>query len=117
MPRGVKIQEWRGPEKQAKLVWQLVYGEPWPKGWTVKWGAGMGRRMGLTRYFSQTILLSYDHAQRGVAGGVIDTLIHEFVHVRCRTLRHGKEFNRLVQWGITQLYRPDLLQQEAAKHE
>jgi hypothetical protein len=34
---------------------------------------------------------------------VIETLIHEFTHVRNRGLRHGKEFSRLVCWGLDRL--------------
>jgi hypothetical protein len=37
---------------------------------------------------------------------VIDTLIHEFTHLRNRGLKHGKEFERLVSWGMNKLGLP-----------
>jgi len=73
--------------------------------------------LGLTKYRSKCILLSHgDHAgpvvvtRRQVhawpAGLVsyfkaprslpVETLLHEFVHVRCPGLRHGREFRDLV---------------------
>ncbi len=36
-------------------------------------------------------------------GQVLRTLIHEFTHLRNRNLRHGKEFERLVEWGWNRL--------------
>lgn len=40
-----------------------------------------------------------DNANRGA----VHTLIHEFTHLRHPELRHGKEFDRLVEWGWKQL--------------
>ena len=34
---------------------------------------------------------------------ILDTLIHEFIHVRHRNLKHGAEFSRMVKWGLTKL--------------
>jgi hypothetical protein len=35
--------------------------------------------------------------------GVIGVLLHEFVHVRHRKLKHGVEFDRLVRWAWDRL--------------
>jgi len=55
--------------------------------------------LGLTSYTDRRIFLSYGDARHHhrVLGpltnkGPVETLLHEFVHVRCPRLRHGAEF-------------------------
>jgi|SRR5215472_17549540 len=60
-------RKWRAPNNptpQAKMVWQAVYGEPWPKGWKVQWVGFMRGAYGLCSYGRKTILLSYGDAAR-----------------------------------------------------
>lgn len=61
------------------------------------WAGFMRGCSGLTLYSERRVLLNYGDANRKTDGlGVVDTLIHEFVHVRCGpSLRHGKEFRGL----------------------
>jgi hypothetical protein len=115
-------RRWRQPNNPtapARQVWAALFpGEPWPAGWRVQWAGFMRGALGLTLYDERRLLLSWgDHVGPKVITrrhswtvyadgrrersqrprpGVVDTLIHEFVHVRCgKALRHGKEFTRL----------------------
>lgn len=167
-------KKWRPPNDpmpQAKLIWQAVYAEPWPKGWRVEWVGFMRGASGLCRYGVKRILLSYGdakarnkpsevHDQRylnalamafwyalteqsevrstfyadgrrkdtvvrrhydwwvrhaswlrldkvrhsSLQRGAVETLLHEFVHLRNGPLlKHGKEFDRLVEWSRKRL--------------
>lgn len=114
-------RKWKAPNNptpQSRLVWAKCFpGEPWPSGWRVEWVGFMRGALALTSWDERCILLSYgDHAGRAIitrrnhfiasAEGTrpatklralpVETLLHEFVHVRCPALRHGKEFNSLV---------------------
>jgi hypothetical protein len=40
--------------------------------------------------------------------GAIEVLVHEFVHVRNPEMRHGKEFDRLVEWARARLLKVEL---------
>lgn len=119
MIRWYQPRRWRPPNNptpQARQVWGALFpGHPWHKGWSVQWVGFMRGALGLTLYTRKRILLSYgDHAgpvivtRRQVhdSGLVsyfkaprslpVETLLHEFVHVRCPGLRHGREFRSLV---------------------
>lgn len=84
------------PTAQAKQVWRQCFpGEPWPKGWKVQWAGFMRGVSGLCIWSERRILLNYADARKG---GIVYTLLHEFVHMRCgKSLRHGKEFESLVE--------------------
>jgi hypothetical protein len=59
----------------------------------VEWVGFMRGAAGLTIWSERRILLSYGDAKRV---GPVDTLLHEFVHVRAgQGFRHGKEFQAL----------------------
>ena len=116
-------RKWRAPNNptpQARQVWTALFPrEPWPKGWRVAWAGFMRGALGLCIYRERRILLSHgdhsgprmirhcdswtiDHAtgqrtrSESPRPGPVDTLLHEFVHVRCGyRLRHGKEFTAL----------------------
>ena len=94
-------RKWRAPNNPtapAKQVWAALFpGEPWPRGWRVEWAGFMRGALGLCVYGERRILLSWgDFARPRKDGkGPVETLAHEFVHVRCPDLRHGKEFASL----------------------
>jgi hypothetical protein len=160
-------RKWKAPNNptvQARQIWRAVYGEPWPKGWKVKWVGFMRGASGLTSYAKREILINYGDAkaqptdlpaQKGsylramamafwhslyrrfdygsdlrdidtesylwwariasarriemarhttLERGAIEVLLHEFVHVRQGPgLKHGKEFDRLVEWSRAKL--------------
>ena len=48
-------------------------------------------------------ILAYTVKQKLLTYSVMHTLIHEFIHLRHRGLKHGKEFERLITWGMTRL--------------
>lgn len=84
----------KDPQAAARQVWIAAYpGEPWPRGWHVQWVGFMRGALGLCLWDERRILLSWADANRNRDGyGVLGTLLHEFVHVRCPDLRHGPEF-------------------------
>lgn len=91
-------RKWRAPaisQAAARQVWRACFGaDPWPTGWRVGWAGFMRGAAGLTVYGRREILLSYgDYARKD---GVLSTLVHEFIHVRARGLKHGSEFSTLV---------------------
>ena len=97
-------RHWKAPNdptRQARQVWSALFpSEPWPKGWRVRWAGFMRGAAGLTIYAERRVILSWGDARRRGAEtkqwGAVDTLLHEFVHVRCgHQLRHGQEFARL----------------------
>lgn len=97
-----KRRRWRAPNNPtaaARQVWAALFPrEDWPKGWRVAWAGFMRGALGLCIYAERRVLLSYGDHKRHRDGrrGPVDTLIHEFVHMRAgRTLRHGKEFTFL----------------------
>jgi hypothetical protein len=86
------------PTKPARQIWAALFpGHPWPARWRVEWAGFMRGASGLCIYRERRILLSYGDFKRPRPGkrGPVETLIHEFVHVRCRGLRHGAEFRRI----------------------
>ena len=111
------------PTIPAKQLWAAIYDEPWPKGWRVKWITGFPRDLsnylsGDCNHRTKRIRLSFHSGMIDAYiddlvrkrwrvffgerppdwrfGGPIETLIHEFVHVRRPRLKHGAAFNRLV---------------------
>ena len=77
--------------QQARRIWKHLFpGEPWPRGWKVVLGKPPTGYVGWCSRFHQLITLLDTHPF------VVKTLCHEFVHLRCRGLRHGKEFNAIV---------------------
>jgi len=100
----MRRRRWRAPNNPtapARQVWSALFPrEPWPKGWRVVWVGFMRGAAGLTIYSERRVALSWGDARARTAEarqwGAVDTLIHEFVHMRCgHGLRHGREFTRL----------------------
>lgn len=98
------MAKWKSPNSPtgpARQIWAALFpGETWPKGWRVEWVGFMRGAAGLTIYTERRVLLSYGDAKARNAEmkgwGAVDTLLHEFVHMRCgKSLRHGKEFMAL----------------------
>lgn len=176
----MRRKKWKAPNNptvQARQIWRVVYGEPWPKGWKVKWVGFMRGASGLTSYGRKEIVLNYGDAKRGdrwdheelyanalahafwfslyikpyyvpkvvdghvvydehwdaeekynwwarqasrqrlemarhstLERGAIEVLLHEFVHVRHRNLKHGVEFDRLVEWSRAKLMAAQVVQ-------
>ena len=92
------------PTRASRQVWAALFpGDPWPPGWRVEWAGFTRGCYGLTVWSRKMIVLSHgDHSGRPLTRGgrrrpgAVETLLHELVHVRCPKLRHGVEFNRLV---------------------
>jgi hypothetical protein len=94
------------PTRAARHVWRAVYpDEPWPKGWSVAWGDSSltaADACGLTVWDRKTILL-----ERGGnhSGGIFDTLVHEFEHVRRDSGSHNAKFVCAVKKSLHRLHR------------
>jgi hypothetical protein len=100
MARSHAAMRWRPPNDPtaaAKQVWRAVYPrDPWPAGWRVAWAGFMPGCAGLCVHDERRIVLSYGDA-RARTGRVVETLVHEFIHLRAGpALRHGKDFRRLL---------------------
>lgn len=106
-------RRWKAPNDPtvpARQVWAALFPrEPWPPRWRVSWAGFMRGAFGLTIWREHRILLSHgDFARRATRNrGPVDTLLHEFVHVRSPKLRHGREFRAIEQslrakLGLTQ---------------
>ena len=93
----MRKHRWKRPpmsQRAAKQLWAACFhGEGWPTGWRVEWAGFMRNARGLCIYGRRTILLNYADAKRR---DFLPTLVHEFIHVRAKGLRHGKEFHHLV---------------------
>jgi hypothetical protein len=82
------------PTPPARQVWRAVYpGERWPVGWRVEWAGFMRNCGGLTLWHRRLILLNYADCRRITCA--VEILVHEFIHMRHRKLRHGMDFRRL----------------------
>lgn len=105
----------------ARVIYRAAFnGEALPKRWRVlfirKRGRyGIGPRsgtLGRCSWSTQTIVLHREawtmdgfNAGRVVKGSSwLGALIHEFIHQRCRQLRHGQEFNRLTAAAYERLW-------------
>lgn len=119
--------------RYARQLWRFTYGERWPKGWRVAWIVEKGFPTsqyfaGVCIYEKKLILIEYMAGLRdSIAdayilgqhwrsffktypeywhfGGVIETLLHEFTHMRYPGLRHGKGFNRRLDEAKRRLMR------------
>jgi hypothetical protein len=92
------------PTGPAREVWAALFpGEPWPKGWKVRWAGFMRGALGLCIHGEKRILLSYGDHRRPGRHGPVETLVHEFVHLRCPRLRHGQEFRALERALFTRI--------------
>lgn len=90
-----------------RQVYRAAFGEPMPKGWDVVWVGFMRGALGLCCYGERSIKLSFGDLGKGEhrrdRQTPLEVLIHEFVHVRCRGLRHGEEFDRLVRLACEEI--------------
>lgn len=85
--------------KPARQVWRHLFpGEPWPRGWRVRW-QWLPIRAGNCSYGRRFINLCWANYHRDP----VATLCHEFIHVRCRGLRHGKEFRHIERELLSRL--------------
>lgn len=91
----------------CKQVWRAAFNEPPPKRLRVRWSVKLGVYLGWA-YGSGTVELSWQKfAPEAKTNGrrygdrqhdeysLLGVLIHEFVHLRCPGLKHGKEFKRI----------------------
>lgn len=78
-------------------------GRAWPRGWTVEWAGFMRGTLGLAKYQSRTILLSYGDFKGKHADRLFSTFVHECVHAMYPQLRHGADFRRLCQAGYSRI--------------
>lgn len=84
------------PTIPAKELWAYLFPrEAWPDGWRVAWIRSLRRSaLGMASHEDRCIYLSATGSRR--SGDVLETLVHEFVHVRCGPkFRHGKEFRKI----------------------
>jgi len=100
------------PTIPARQVYAYVYGQELDRTWRVSWRT-FRRRWGDCHYSNRRIRLNY----RAFAGGwgskatgvwvrkpVLRTLIHEFTHLRHPGLRHGAQFERLIERAYGRLF-------------
>jgi hypothetical protein len=88
--------------RAAKQVWEYVYPEPWPEDWVVRWQDLPSNRLGDCNLHGKLIrlgwVLKYKEEEE-----VINTLIHEFTHLRHPDLLHSEGFTRRVHGAYCQL--------------
>jgi hypothetical protein len=106
---------WKAPNNPngpAKEIYARLWpGEKWPRGWRVEWAGFMRGALGLCLYGEKRILLSYADAKKKDSD-VLRTVVHEFMHMRNRGLRHGKEWRQIedricARLGLAQKYAED----------
>jgi predicted oxidoreductase len=121
----------------ARAIYRAAYGEAMPKGWRVQWGGTRRRAMGVCEYRNKRIILVKKYLQprrqriavnrvghdvlefAGFAyaldqwvadGDMLETLCHEFTHMRWpprrggKGLPHGAEFERLVKTAYERVW-------------
>jgi len=99
---------------RARVLYGAAFnGEDLPRGWKVyfvdrcRWSSGVinHRRAGQCSWLTKRIEV-VPALQRPSTWSKhwLRTLIHEFVHQRCRGLRHGREFDRLVDAALERLW-------------
>lgn len=74
--------------KRAKRIYKVVFNKALPKQWRFIWYF-----MGATDWHCKQIMLVDGLEDRRA----LDTLCHEFVHVKFPKKRHGKEFDKMVR--------------------
>jgi len=95
------------PTPVARQIYRWLYGDPWPRGWIVRWSLtgeiarGKMNVGNCDRHDREIALSLYAACCRD--GEVLRTLIHEFTHMRWPRLRHGKDFERIVDQGYRRL--------------
>jgi predicted metal-dependent hydrolase len=108
-------RQWPSEEEtteRAKQVWQACYGTPWPDGWRVGW-RHFKRRYGDCNKHTKLIRLNWLHYHHQLHYGwffhkqVLETLVHEFTHLRYPNLKHGPEFRRMILLAYERLVGPD----------
>lgn len=77
----------------SREIFEVVYpGKKWPEGWRVFWHRSRSKRVyGTCNFTYKSILLNVRMAEEH--GRVVQTLLHEFVHMMNPKLRHGQKFN------------------------
>jgi hypothetical protein len=107
---------------QARVIYRSAFGgDELPKGWRVSFvdhcvstrrrrGGGSrkishspAKRWGQCWYSRRTIEVLSPKVHAG-QGGWLHTLIHEFIHQRCPGLRHGLEFDRLIDAALARVW-------------
>ncbi len=95
-------------EKFAHDVWNLAFhGIPWPKGWRVRWGDLRGlHAFGLCAKRPQLILID-ERAQHGRAPkDLLQTVLHELVHLVHPDENHGAGFEETLQRVVAYVLEP-----------
>lgn len=84
------------PTPMARQLWAAIYPhDPWPRHWTVHWAGWMRNAYAVAWHGSRQVVLNYgDAVNKKHREGIMDTLIHEFIHMR-RAHRHDNDFYRL----------------------
>lgn len=91
-PRGAPKVSMRA----MRQAYSTAFGEPLPRGWAVRFGVMEGA-LGRCSYMTKEVILSAHYCGSKPWGSPMRTLMHEFVHVRLPHLRHGDEFDGIVE--------------------
>jgi hypothetical protein len=91
------------PTPLARRIYRLLYREPWPRGWIVRWVPALDDNVGGVCARNRLEILLSCATAHFRHGEVLRTLIHEFVHMRWPRMRHGRSFERLVEHGYREL--------------
>ena len=103
--------------RAARVIYRAAFnGDQLPKGWIVtmtdqqfnregRLRVGRSNLRGLCVWFEYAILIASPQSRpRDERFNWLRTLIHEFVHQRCPRLRHGKEFEALVEAALARVW-------------
>jgi hypothetical protein len=89
-------------QRAVQQLWRYLAGEPWPKGWRVRWEKDTshvyGRRLkdadrGAMFPDTQEIVLVHRFLRR--LTHPIEVLVHELVHLAHPEIDHGEDFFRI----------------------
>ena len=73
---------------RAKRMWKVLFSSSFPKNWRLIWNFN-----GAADRYCRQIMLTGELSERPD----IDTLCHEFLHVKFPKKRHGKAFDKMVR--------------------
>lgn len=120
--RDPRIPAVRDVTNIAAVIWFYLWGSLLPKRWRMLWSWEAGSVlhsyqirgesysvMGQTFYRHRVVLLSYRMMRwpsptRECQGDILQTVVHELVHVRHPRLPHGDRFERIVSAALRRLW-------------
>lgn len=79
------------------------FDERMPRGWRVEFAGFMRGALGLCIPNEKRVLLSFGDFRKA-CNDPLQTLVHEFIHIRFPSLRHGQEFRRLESHALANLW-------------